>query len=197
MASCKTESVISKKMATSIFVPDIIYEISTWLENTDFLNIRFVFKNIPDDHVINCISHVKSLVRRNQINNPILKYYIHIPEVFELFRYIPIDRNVRVLSIVRENATRMYFLEAFNANIGNTFTINKGLDRFITCEISDVIENKQVHKLSINGYRYIIWTKLIVYTTCGHVLIISFINNESLSNYFDLYIPPVWTGILV
>jgi hypothetical protein len=186
-------------MAKNIFVLDIIYEISTWLENTDFLNIRFVFKNIPDDHVTNCISHVKSLVRRNQINNPILKYYVHIPEVFELFRYIPVDRNICELHTMKKDSDKRYYLNAFNANIGNTFTIFGDIHHFMTCEISRIDVRKQVHKQKYESkqYKYIISTRLIIYTTCNHVLVISLTNNESLVDSFELYIPPVWTSILV
>jgi hypothetical protein len=65
---------------------DMIYEITSYLSNIDFLNTRYVWRNIPNDHVRGLSLYITHCIKNKNITNGLLLNYIKFKEVDDLFK---------------------------------------------------------------------------------------------------------------
>lgn len=161
---------------------DIVYEISRYLGGNDFLAIRLVWKNITDDLTSKYVKYLHSLIRRKDVNNPLLKQMIHIKEVADLLKK-PIKANIPDIY------NKYSSLPGFNLYVGakcviTQFPLN---DIILTIKSFNAETIVRKHELSEYGYNYYfsdIYT--IITEDCQKLIIYINYTNLGLSNAFRL-----------
>jgi hypothetical protein len=80
------------------FIPDIVYEISKYLQKKDYLVIRLVFKNIIDDRIPYLGKYMSFLIDTKSIEDPMIKRFINHRDVLKLYFDIRERRETQIIS---------------------------------------------------------------------------------------------------
>lgn len=139
---------------------DMIYEITSYLPNDDFLNARYVWRNIPNDHVRGLSLYIIHCIKNKDVTNRLLLNYIKFKEVADLFKSY--DKSCYAIH-TKDYSVRFYNdISKIKCDDVLHFRDNYDYEYFVvesvemSCDIrNSIYDNKVTRNMSVyNKYRF-------------------------------------------